>query len=99
MFLDKTPSDKGSVEVSLSSLCDCHVVFVCFLDETPSEEWPEKGEVEFEDVALRYDASLEPVIKHMGIKVDAGTRVSQLHSKPALMAVWSKAWLLTASCL
>ncbi|KAJ3366758.1 hypothetical protein GGF32_003402 [Allomyces javanicus] len=37
--------------------------------------WPVRGEIEFRDYSTRYRASLDPVLKHINLKINAGERV------------------------
>lgn len=38
-------------------------------------EWPDKGEVVFDNLYLRYSGNLEPVLKNLNLKIPAGTKV------------------------
>jgi len=40
--------------------------------------WPNKGEVEFRNVSLRYSPTEPPVLKHLTFKINPGEKVSFL---------------------
>ncbi|CAH1801693.1 unnamed protein product [Owenia fusiformis] len=42
---------------------------------TPPESWPEKGAIVFQDVSLRYDSSLDPVVHNVDINIKPGEKV------------------------
>jgi len=41
----------------------------------PAAEWPERGEIEFDQVNLRYFENEEPVLKRLTFKIGAGERI------------------------
>ena len=47
-------------------------------DDDPPASWPEKGEVEFKDVELRYREGLPLVLKQVSFSVRAGEKVRSL---------------------
>ncbi len=40
--------------------------------------WPRRGDIEFQQVSLRYDVTLHPVIKEVSLKVSHGQKVETL---------------------
>ena len=49
---------------------------MCYFVETiPDASWPSLGEIEFDNVSLRYDSSLEPVIKNLDLHIKGGQKV------------------------
>ena len=79
----------------IRSICDISVsisaisIFIHFIesivgnrvsDSTVDEDWPKEGKVEFEDVSLRYDASLDPVINGMSVTIQPGEKVRALYA-------------------
>ncbi|GJQ86168.1 hypothetical protein Trydic_g13445 [Trypoxylus dichotomus] len=44
-------------------------------DSRPSQEWPEKGKISFENLSLRYAAEELPVLKNLDIKIMPGEKV------------------------
>ena len=41
----------------------------------PAVSWPEKGEIKFEDVSLRYDVSLPTVVSGLTVHIKRGQKV------------------------
>lgn len=41
-------------------------------DELNSNDWPAQGKIEFEEVTMRYRKSLEPSLRNLTFKVQAG---------------------------
>lgn len=40
-----------------------------------TNDWPNKGEIVFENVSLRYDADRSPVITDLSLRIPAGQKV------------------------
>lgn len=40
-----------------------------------ADDWPNKGEIIFENVSLRYDAERNPVITDLSLKISPGQKV------------------------
>ncbi|KAJ3230598.1 hypothetical protein HDU81_004404 [Chytriomyces hyalinus] len=47
----------------------------CEGDPKDRTEWPHRGEIEFENLTLKYDGRDEPVIKGLSLKIGAGDKV------------------------
>ncbi|XP_017856779.1 PREDICTED: ATP-binding cassette sub-family C member Sur [Drosophila arizonae] len=41
--------------------------------------WPQRGDISFEDVSLRYEGQRQNVISHLNLKIPAGQRVSTIN--------------------
>ena len=66
------------ISVSVRKMVIYSIEFIvgnCVSDSTVDEDWPKEGKVEFEDVSLRYDASLDPVINGMSVTIQPGEKV------------------------
>ena len=46
------------------------------LDKEIPVNWPDRGEIVFDNVTLRYNAESEPVIKNLNLRIPAGQKVS-----------------------
>ncbi|KAK0420356.1 hypothetical protein QR680_014630 [Steinernema hermaphroditum] len=44
-------------------------------DNTPSDDWPQNGTIEFQKVSLRYRDGLDLVLKEISLKVTAGEKI------------------------
>ena len=40
-----------------------------------SDDWPDHGNIDFNDVSLAYDADLEPVLNHATFSISGGEKV------------------------
>ncbi|XP_043281302.1 ATP-binding cassette sub-family C member Sur isoform X2 [Venturia canescens] len=40
-----------------------------------SENWPERGEIIFDNVSLRYDSQAEPVVENLNLRIPAGQKL------------------------
>lgn len=47
-----------------------------FTGITVPGSWPQKGNIVFEDVSLRYDTSRGPIISNLNLHIPAGQKVS-----------------------
>ncbi|KAJ3392648.1 Canalicular multispecific organic anion transporter 2 [Chytriomyces hyalinus] len=47
----------------------------CECDPKDGEEWPQRGEIEFENVVLKYESRDAPVINDLSLKIAAGEKV------------------------
>lgn len=43
----------------------------------PPKNWPDKGEILYEDVSARYAKQLDPVLNNINIHFQAGEKVSR----------------------
>lgn len=41
----------------------------------PSESWPSEGKIQFENLYLRYNDSVDPVLKNLNVNIDPGMKV------------------------
>lgn len=41
----------------------------------PENAWPSKGDIRFEDVSMRYDTGLSPVLHSVCLHINAGEKV------------------------
>lgn len=56
-------------------------LFFCFallflIDKPVAISWPQRGDISFENVSLRYEGQQEDVIRNLNLKIPAGQRVS-----------------------
>ena len=56
----------------------CVSVITVLLLGTVPQSWPEKGDIKYEGVSLRYDANRESIITNMNLHVPAGQKVSSI---------------------
>jgi len=47
-----------------------------FTGITVPGSWPQKGNIVFEDVSLRYDTSRGPIVSNLNLHIPAGQKVS-----------------------
>lgn len=45
------------------------------INKKPPTNWPEKGDVQFKDMSLRYDPKGSPVLKHLNINIQPGWKI------------------------
>lgn len=65
-----------STDIRLFSLACTFTNFICLiLGLQIANDWPNKGEIVFENVSLRYDADRNPVITDLSLKILAGQKV------------------------
>jgi hypothetical protein len=59
--------------------------------------WPQKGNIVFEEVSLRYDASRGPVISNLNLHIPAGQKVNNASFRCSMMVatlLWAVGYLL-----
>lgn len=56
------------------------IYIIYFLGFHISKNWPNKGEIIFENVSLRYASQNQPVISNFSLKIPAGQKV-RIHKK------------------
>ena len=43
--------------------------------EKPPKDWPDKGEIKFDDVCLSYDPNLPPVLKNLSLNIKSNEKI------------------------
>lgn len=54
---------------------------VFFLDLAPAQipqNWPDQGEIQIQNLSVRYDSTLKPVLKHVSAHISPGQKVIQI---------------------
>lgn len=51
------------------------LILSAILGSQVANDWPDRGEIVFENVSLRYDADRNPVITDLSLKILAGQKV------------------------
>ncbi len=72
--IEKPPPPVIFFEQCLKKFFIDHVTVMITEAECP-ESWPSSGEIDFDNVSLRYDVCLEPVIQGMNLHIPAGHKV------------------------
>ncbi|MBN3275216.1 ABCC9 protein, partial [Polyodon spathula] len=49
------------------------------LSQVP-EDWPQQGEIKIQDLSVRYDSVLKPVLKHVNAYINPGQKVQYTHT-------------------
>lgn len=44
-------------------------------DKQPPPSWPQRGHIKFENMSLRYDSSLPPVLNDLNVDIEPGWKV------------------------
>lgn len=72
------------------------VMLYLFTGITVPRAWPQKGNIVFEEVSLRYDASRGPVISNLNLHIPTGQKVNNalFHCSMMLAALlWAIGYL------
>lgn len=51
---------------------------IFFLDLAPAQipqNWPDQGEIQIQNLSVRYDSTLKPVLKHVSAHISPGQKV------------------------
>lgn len=59
-------------------------------DKPVAISWPQRGDISFENVSLRYEGQTEDVIKNLSLNIPAGQRVSNKEIKKEINKLWKE---------
>lgn len=71
----------------------CFTVTISDPSQVP-EDWPQEGEIKIENLCVRYENNLKPVLKHVKAYIKPGQKVGTVWSNCLSSSFWSRSFFI-----